>query len=242
LTTMSAAVLAAVLASVINAGIIKWPELVPRMVFSVTAAALLGGMIGAVIPKRYRGQITKRVKIALAEVDLKEVVQSCLDKFSERARKENVTIASTVAAEMPVLRLDLTKIRLAINGLLSNALEFTPAEGKIDIRVGLHSQGGIQLSVKDTGIGMPGYKVQAISNAPPEILHAAWKQVGEYENADLLQIRSIVEKHGGKFELKSHQWEGTEITVELPKELVCSKIPTIRSEAPIKAALGTVAA
>jgi hypothetical protein len=241
LTTMSAAVLAAVLASAINAGIIKWDELLPRMIFSVMSSALLGGMIGAVIPKRCRGHITKRTKVTLAEVDLKELVNRCMEKFSERAKKENVTLSSSVASNLPVLRIDADKIMRAINGLLSNALEFTPADGKIDVRVGLQSQGGVQLSVKDNGIGMSNHIVKSITDTPPELVHAAWKHVGEFENANLIQIWSIFEKHGGSFELKSRQWEGSEIIVDLPKERVCSEISSVMAETPINVPLKTVA-
>jgi hypothetical protein len=56
LTTALSAILAAVLALVINAGIVHGDELIPKMYFSLSAAALLGGTIGAVIPDRWRVQ------------------------------------------------------------------------------------------------------------------------------------------------------------------------------------------
>lgn len=218
LTTMSTGALAAVLASIINAGIINWPELIPRMIFAVISASLLGGVIGTMIPNRYRGHMIKMARISLGDVDLKKMVQSSLEEFTERADNENVTITSMIAADIPDLRLDPAKIRLAIDGLLSNALEFTPSEGEVVVKAVLLSQGDIQISIKDNGIGMSRHKVKAVTDASPEMLQAAWSQIGEHPNAGLLQIRSIVERHGGKFKLTSRHWEGTEAIIELPKE------------------------
>ena len=225
LTTAAAGALAAVLATAINAGNITgsifWSELAPKKIFGIIAASLLGGMIGMIVPKRYRGHMTKMAKISLAEVDLKEVVQSSLKKFSERAGNENITIDCAIADDIPLLRLDRAMIRLAIDGLLSNALEFTPSAGVVIVHTGMRSQGGIQFSIKDNGIGMSQGKVKAVMGAQPEMLHAAWQQVGEFPNASLLQVRTIVERHGGVFKLISRQWEGTEALVELPQALVC---------------------
>jgi light-regulated signal transduction histidine kinase (bacteriophytochrome) len=226
LTTMSAGALAAVLASIINAGIINWPQIIPKMIFAVISASLLGGVIGTIIPNRYRGQMKKMARISLGNVNLKKVVQSSLEKFTERANNGDVTISSMIAADIPDLRLDQSKIRLAVDGLLSNALEFTPSEGEVTIKVGLLRQGDIQISIKDNGIGMSSYNLKAITDASPEMLRAAWRQIGEYPNAGLLQIRSIVEKHGGRFKLMSRQWEGTEVTIELPKESACPQQPS----------------
>jgi hypothetical protein len=227
LTTAAAGALAAVLATIINAGniagTILWSELVPQKIFGIIAASLLGGMIGTIVPKRYRRHATGAAKINLTDVDLKEVTQISLKKFTERAGNENITIDAKIADDIPLLRLDRAKIELAIDGLLSNALEFTPSGGVVIIHAGMHGQGGIRFSVRDNGIGMSPDKVKAVTGAQPELLHAAWQQIGEYPHANLLQVRAIVERHGGNFKLISRQWEGTEAVVELPPTLVCGQ-------------------
>jgi hypothetical protein len=242
LTTMAAGSLAAVLASFINARIIDRPEMIPRMIFAVISASLLGGVIGTLVPNRYRGHTAKTARIIQNEVDLKKLIHSCLEKFIERARNENVTITSRFASDLPLLKLDQPKIGLAIDGLLSNALEFTPSEGEVTINVGILGRGDIQLTIKDNGIGMSDYKVKAITDVPSETISADWKQIGEYTNADLLQVRSIVERHGGRFQLASRQWEGTEVTIEFPKELACVRSSAAEKKPMLQGALGTAAA
>jgi signal transduction histidine kinase len=242
LTTMAAGSLAAALASFINSRIIDRPEMLPRMIFAVISASLLGGIIGTLIPNRYRDRTVKSAKITRNEVDLKELVRDCLEKFADRAGNENIRITSRIAADIPLLKLDRAKISLALGGLLSNALEFTPSEGDVTIEAGVLGQGDIRVTIKDNGIGMSSYKVKTITDVPSETLHAAWQHTGEYQNANLLQVRSIVEKHGGKFQLASRQWEGTEATIELPKELACPRPSASEPEALLQGEFGTAAA
>ena len=216
--------------------------MLPRMIFAVISASLLGGMIGTLIPNRYRDRTAKSAKITRNEVDLKELVRDCLEKFADRAGNENIRITSRIAADIPLLKLDRAKVCLALGGLLSNALEFTPSEGDVTIEAGVLGQGDIRITIKDNGIGMSNYKVKTITDVPSETLHAAWQHIGEYQNANLLQVRSIVEKHGGKFQLASRQWEGTEATIELPKELACPRPSDSEPETLPQGELGTAAA
>lgn len=225
ISTALLSVLAAVLALVINTGIVNWAELVPKMYFSLTSALLLGSIIGAVVPHRYRGRVRGRIGVVASEVNLKETIVNCINSFAERAQKGNVKITAMVDDHIPVLKVDPEKIKQAINGLLSNALEFTPAKGEIHVAVGLLDDGCIKLSVRDNGIGMSRYKIKTIVDAPPEKVHSAWEEVEEHLDADLIQVRSIAEKHGGRFNLNSRQWEGTEVVVELPKELTSISRP-----------------
>ena len=227
LTIAAAGALAAVLATIINAGNITgsilWSELVPKKIFGIIAASLLGGMIGTIVPKRCRRHAIRMAKINLAGVDLKEVIRASLNKFAERAGNENITVNSRIDDDIPLMRLDRAKIERVVDGLLSNALEFTPSAGVVILHAGMLSQGGVRFSFKDNGIGMSPDKVKAVTGAQPEILFAAWQQIGEYPHANLLQVRAIVERHGGNFKLISRQWEGTEALVELPQTLVCDQ-------------------
>lgn len=231
LSTALVAMLAAVLALMINAKIIKWAELIPKMYFILTCALLIGSIIGAVVPHRYRGRIRKSISMVTGKVDLKETIVNCIYALAERAEKGNVRITALVGNHIPLLKIDSVKIKQAINGLLSNALEFTPAKGWIQVAAGLDKDGGITISVKDNGIGMSSDKIKAIVDAPPEQVHGAWELVDEYHNADLIQIRSIIERHGGRLNLESRQWEGTEISVVLPKELLMTNVWPLSNKA-----------
>jgi signal transduction histidine kinase len=217
------ALLAALLALSIKSGLMKVEELIPRMYFSLTAAALLGSIIGAVVPYRYRRHQDRQMKVTFKPVNLNEIIQGAIKKFSERASKEQIVVTADLAGNLPMLNADAFKITMAIDGLLSNALEFTPKEGQIKISADLKDDGAIRFCVQDSGIGMSNSRIKSIVNAQPEEIHSAWKRTGDGSDADLVQVRAIAEKHSGKLELESKRWVGTKVTVELPKKIVIAE-------------------
>ncbi len=219
-TTMLFSVLAAVMALSINEGVVEADKLVKKMYFSIPASALLGCMIGVIIPYRYRRQLKRQVAFRPDEVDLKKIIHTSKERYAARAEKEHVTIRTDFTSPIPKLRADPAQLVHAINGLLSNALEFTPPEGEILISAGLNDEGGIWFAVKDNGIGMSQYKMNAVNKATPQEVETAWSQVADCVDADLLQVRAIAENHDGKFRLKSEQWAYTEVAVDFPKEAI----------------------
>jgi MFS family permease len=222
-TTVLAALLGTILALLINAGIVTMAELIPRMYFTLPAAVLLGSFIGAVVPYRLRRQKNTQIMMQEADSDIKVIIHKCVTDLAEIARSGNVTVSTDMAATIPLLSIDAKQVALAVNGLLSNALEFTPQDGRITLSAGQNEHGGVTVAVKDNGIGMSRAKVEAILDTKNDALDDAWSRVGESDYADLLQVYAIAWKHGGLFTLESKRWTGTTVTIFFPKERVCSK-------------------
>lgn len=218
LTTSMAAVVAGIIALVLSANIHSWEELVRRMHFSIPAAALLGFIIGSVFPGRYRLKAAKPMELKPKLVDLNAVIDHCIRKFKKRAENEKIKIVKNVLPGLMKLKLDPNRIEQAITSLISNAIEFTPQGGQITVSAKTAGKSAIRLSVSDSGIGMADKQIDAVVNASKERLDAAWRDSEERQEADLYQIRSIAEEHGGRFELKSTQLEGTEVMIELPEK------------------------
>jgi len=232
LTTSLVAVIAGIVALFLSANIHSWEELVKRMHFSIPAAALLGFIIGSVFPKRYRLKEIKAVELKPEPVDLKAVIDRCISKFKRRAENEKIEIVENVNASITKLKLDPNRIEQAITSLISNAIEFTPQGGQINVSAKIAGKNTVRLSVSDGGIGMTDKQVDAVVNASKERLNAAWHDGEEHQQADLYQIRSIAEEHGGKFNLKSSQLEGTEVIIELPDKFGIAEMPAAPLETP----------
>ena len=223
LTTSLAAVIAGIVALVLSSNILTWEELVKRMHFSISAAALLGFIIGSVFPKRYRLKAAKPMELKTKLVDMKAIIDRCISKFKDRAENENIQIVKDVASGITKLKLDPDRIEQALTSLISNAIEFTPQGGRITVSAKIAGKNAIRLSVSDSGIGMSKKQIDAVVNAPKERLDGAWRDGEDRPEADLYQIRSIAEEHGGRFDLKSTQLAGTEVMIELPEKLAVAE-------------------
>jgi signal transduction histidine kinase len=145
---------------------------------------------------------------------------------------EKIQIVKNVDAGITKLSLDPNRIEQAITSLISNAIEFTPQGGQVTVSAKIAGQSAIHLSVSDSGIGMSDKQVGAVVNASKERLVAAWHDGEDRQQADLYQIRSIAEEHGGKFNLKSTQLEGTEVIIELPDKSGIAEMHAAPKETP----------
>jgi two-component system cell cycle sensor histidine kinase PleC len=114
-------------------------------------------------------------------------------------------------------------LQMLIN-LISNALKFTPEDGKITVSAFMREDGGMTVQVRDTGIGM----------APEDIPRAlqAFTQVDdnlsrrhEGTGLGLAIVKSMMEQHGGQLDLQSAKGEGTTVSLVFPAARVLAAKP-----------------
>jgi len=108
------------------------------------------------------------------------------------------------------------EIETALLNLLSNAIAATPAGGQVWLRakeVGQLERDGVQISVTDTGKGIP-------DDVLPWIFDPFFttKPPGEGTGLGLSLTRRIVDSHGGTIHVKSKNGEGTTVELWLPAE------------------------
>jgi len=158
---------------------------------------------------------------ALAPGDL---VRSCVRLVAERAGKAGVVLEQRLASDLPTVVADERRLKQVLINLLSNAVKFTPPEGSVTVAAGRGADGGLWLSVTDTGIGM----------APDEIRVALtpFRQVDtglarRYEGAGLgLPLaKALTELHGGTMTIESTRGAGTAVTLRLPASRAVENVP-----------------
>ena len=98
--------------------------------------------------------------------------------------------------------------------LVSNAIKFTPAEGRVSVRI-QSDESEIRFTVIDTGIGIPEDALQGVF----ERFH----QVGRDRRGLGLGLhisKSIVEAHGGRMWVESKLATGSSFFFSLPASLL----------------------
>ncbi|KAF1854652.1 hypothetical protein Lal_00011421, partial [Lupinus albus] len=97
------------------------------------------------------------IKLNCTEVDIREIVISLLRNVTPLAHKKGLLLRTEFAEAIPLVLADREKLMHVLRNLISNALKFTPAQGKITISAALEEQlelPAIKVAVKDTGIGI----------------------------------------------------------------------------------------
>ena len=113
---------------------------------------------------------------------------------------------------MPQVRGDEEKLRQVFDNLLSNALKFTPEDGRISLSA-QQENGKVCLRVADTGVGIPRKHL-------PHIFERFYKvdrsRQSEGFGLGLAIVKHIVQAHGGEIHAESAEGLGTTFTVILP--------------------------
>jgi signal transduction histidine kinase len=152
------------------------------------------------------------------------VAAACERIILPRARQAGVTVIAELDPAPPPVRGDERRLRQILLNLLSNAVKFTPAGGEIRVRAVLTPEGGIDLSVADTGIGMRPEDIPLALELFRQV-DGALNRRFEGTGLGLPLVKSLAALHGGTFRIESALGGGTTATVSLPRERVLERAP-----------------
>jgi signal transduction histidine kinase len=116
---------------------------------------------------------------------------------------------------------DRLRFRQILHNLLSNAVKFTPAGGKVRIDA-LPRDRFAEISVSDTGIGIPQDQHQAVFDKFYQV-RTATQGGPKGTGLGLAITRRLVEQHGGRIWLKSELGNGSRFTFTIPLDLSYEK-------------------
>jgi signal transduction histidine kinase len=155
-----------------------------------------------------------RMELELAPFDLPLAIENARTFVRERAVKHGITMDVDVDERLGEYVGDERKIKQILLNLLSNAVKFTPEGGRISITAN-KTDNGAEISVSDTGIGIP--------PAEQPTIFEEFRQVGgdyahkkEGTGLGLTLAKKFVELHGGKIWVESEVGRGSTFSFTLP--------------------------
>ncbi|MBX2927128.1 MAG: response regulator [Saprospiraceae bacterium] len=167
------------------------------------------------------------MKVELRLGDFAETVRETFRSFLPLAEKRGVELSLSVATDLPHVEFDAPKVELILNNLLSNALKFTPAGGKVSVEVRLipsperssiqapERSSGILVSVSDTGIGIPAAELDKVFDRFYQA-DGAHTHAGEGTGIGLALSRELAQLMGGGITVASEPGKGSVFTFRLP--------------------------
>ena len=149
------------------------------------------------------------------QVDVAETIETSLRIVHERAASAGITVTSDVASVLPVLRGDARRVRQILLNLLSNSIKFTASGGKVLVRAVGSDDGGISVSVTDSGIGIAAEDIEK-AMMPFGQVDGRLNRKYEGTGLGLPLAKSLTELHDGRLTLKSAVGKGTTVTLDFP--------------------------
>ncbi|MDQ3076287.1 MAG: HAMP domain-containing histidine kinase [bacterium] len=154
-------------------------------------------------------------KAVITKVDIVELIDSSLFDFSGEAHTRGIeVIFLKPEARIHQINTDKEKIRVVIQNLVENAIKYSDLHGKVFITVKEH-EGMIQVSVKDTGVGISEDGKSKIFEKFYRDPEAQKKEIIG-SGIGLYTTKRIVESTGGEIWFESNKGEGTTFYFTIP--------------------------
>jgi signal transduction histidine kinase len=154
-----------------------------------------------------------KMELELADFHLPTALDNAVTLVRERATRRGIALQATVDTRLGSVRADERKIKQVVLNLLSNAIKFTPEGGRVDVRA-LPVEGGVEVSVSDTGVGIAPEEQDAVFEEFRQVGTSSGKQEGT--GLGLTLCRKFVELHGGRIWVKSQVGAGSTFTFVVP--------------------------
>jgi PAS domain S-box-containing protein len=155
------------------------------------------------------------VRYDIRDVMVRDEIAATERLVAPQARSKGLALS---VADCPLdlaVRADPDKLRQIVVNLLSNAIKFTD-HGGIDVRCEARGAGTVLVHVRDSGVGIPASKLEAIFE-PFVQVHAGFTRPADGTGLGLAISRDLARAMGGDLTVESRVGVGSTFTLRLPR-------------------------
>lgn len=155
-----------------------------------------------------------RLELHLAPIDIVDLVEDVVENHRATARQKSILLRTVLHAPLPMVRGDTDKLHRVLINLVHNAIKFTPEGGAILVEVGTQGDDFVQVTVIDSGNGIPPDELDKIfdkfywSKSTPVEARGA--------GLGLPIAKNLVELHGGVMWVESTVGKGSRFSFTIP--------------------------
>ncbi len=156
-----------------------------------------------------------QLKLTKSNISLADLIAAEAASLDHRFREQQVSFDTQISVDLPSISVDGDRIRQVLHNLLMNALQFTPAGGKITIDAAIASDDKVIVRVIDTGSGISAEDL-------PHVFEHFYKADRSRQRGHggsgigLAIVKQIVETHGGSISVDSKSGQGSMFSFTLP--------------------------
>jgi signal transduction histidine kinase len=160
-------------------------------------------------------------KLDLVETvfDLNAELEATLRMCRQKADEDHIKLVFNPSQSGLQIHADERLIRQVVLNLVSNAVKFTPAGGRVVIDARVERDTGVSLVVADSGIGIAAKDLDRVLR-PFEQVESALSRHHGGTGLGLPYSKRVIEIHGGTLKLASEVGKGTTVRVDLPASRV----------------------
>ncbi|RYX81707.1 PAS domain-containing protein [bacterium] len=172
--------------------------------------------------------ITGKLRLEVRTTDLSTVIEGAVESVLPAAQAKGIRVQRVLDSGASLVSGDPNRLQQVVWNLLTNAIKFTPRDGRVQIRlerVGSH----IEIVVADTGMGIEQDMLPHVFERFRQADSSSTRSFGGL-GLGLAIVRHIVDMHGGSVEAESEgKDKGSTFIVKLP--LMATRLPDSPNDA-----------
>jgi signal transduction histidine kinase/GGDEF domain-containing protein len=165
-----------------------------------------------------------KLRLAKREVEVNKLLENLRDSYRSSMLEKKIALEFSISRDLSKVFGDPDKITQIVTNLIDNAVKFTNEGGRITVaaneRMAMRdsdpAEGFVEVSVADTGLGIPKEEVDRIFEKFYQIGSHLTRQSGG-SGLGLSIAKSLVEAHGGKISVQSELGKGSKFIFTLPR-------------------------
>lgn len=153
------------------------------------------------------------LKINLRVQSLHQTAEIVSKAMNPLANQHAVRLTNEVPEDL-TCAFDAAMMEIVLRNLVANAIKFTPSGGKVTLNAALLRDDLVEISVSDTGIGMPPQMVNSLFELRPENGRPGLR--GERSSGlGMMLCKEFIEQHHGAISVSSVEHKGTRVIIQL---------------------------
>jgi two-component system, OmpR family, phosphate regulon sensor histidine kinase PhoR len=155
-----------------------------------------------------------KLELEFSPVGVIEFIERCAETALMKASRKEITLDIEIPPGLPAVRGDASLLRDVLQNLVDNAIQYTPAGGRIRVSARVNSKEMV-IEVADTGIGIPLVDQERIFERFYRVDAARSREAGG-TGLGLSIAKHIIDAHDGRLWVESTVGEGSRFSFSIP--------------------------
>ena len=157
-----------------------------------------------------------RIKMNLERTDLRSLLRQEMMVGRVPIQEKGITLETSFDEHLKEIDCDRDRMREVIENLVSNAVKYTPRNGRVRVEA-WNVRNGVEIKVQDSGVGISPEEQEKIFE-PFQHIKKAGLDGQKSTGLGLALVKRIVEAHGGVVRVESWEGTGSAFSIVLPQK------------------------
>lgn len=176
--------------------------------------------------------VTGKLRLEIQTVELEIILESAVEAIRPAAAAKNIGLQTIFDSEVGFISGDASRLQQVVWNLLTNAVKFTPAGGRVSVRLE-RADSHVKIIISDSGKGIAAEFIPFVFDRFRQADQTSTREQGGH-GLGLSIVRQLIEMHGGTVSVESKGEDmGADFIVELPRRFTPSIPETDKKSNPL---------